>query len=139
MRFDRIALAVGTGSTCGGLLAGLRESGCGVPVTGFSIARDCVRCAEGVKTFLSACGSSAAPEIVDCARAGGYGKVCAEEIGFLADFTRRTSIALDPVYAGKALWGLARHLDAEAIAGERILFVHTGGWPLAAEGMSAWT
>ena len=138
MRFDRIALAVGTGSTCGGLLAGLRESGCSVPVTGFTIARDRVRCAEGVRSFLSACGCSAEPEIVDCALAGGYGRTCAEELGFLADFTKRTSIMLDPVYAGKALWGLVRHLDAEAITGERILFVHTGSWPLAAEGMSAW-
>ena len=138
MRFDRIALAVGTGSTCGGLLAGLRESGCGVPVAGFTIARDLVRCADGVKPFLSACGCFSEPEILDCALAGGYGRTCTEELGFLTDFTKRTSIAFDPIYAGKALWGLARHLDARAITGERILFVHTGSWPLAAEGMSAW-
>lgn len=138
VRPDRIALAVGTGSTYGGLLAGLRESGCTVPIIGFSIARELGCCVDGVKTFLSACGCDAVPEISDIALAGGYGKTCVDELGFLTDFMRRTSLTLDPIYAGKALWGLCRHLKAAGISGERILFVHTGSWPLAAEGVNEW-
>lgn len=138
IRPDRIALAVGTGSTYGGLLVGLREGGCSVPIIGFSIARELVRCVDGVKEILSACGCDAVPEISDIALAGGYGKTCADELGFLADFMRRTSLALDPIYVGKALWGLYRHLKIAGISGERILFVHTGSWPLAMEGMNVW-
>ena len=138
VRPDLIAVAVGTGSTYGGLLAGLRARGCAVSVIGFSIARELDRCAEGVKTFLSACGCNAEPELSDLSLADGYGKSCADELGFLADFVRRTSLTLDPIYAGKALWGLCRHLKAARISGERILFVHTGSWPLAAEGMNVW-
>ena len=42
----------------------------------------------------------------------------------------RCGLILDPVYTGKALWGLARAVrDDGRWVGKRVLFVHTGGLP----------
>jgi D-cysteine desulfhydrase len=49
---------------------------------------------------------------------------------------RTSGLVLDPVYTGKALFGLERALAKGAIrSGARVLFLHTGGLPgLLAEG-----
>ena len=124
--FDRIALAVGTGATYAGLAAGLCRGGCGVKLTGFTIARQLARCVDGVKGF-----GVESPDISEVALCGGYGRSSAEELAFLADILRGDGVIMDPVYAGKAYWGLSRYLDANGISGERILFVHTGSLPIA--------
>jgi D-cysteine desulfhydrase len=47
------------------------------------------------------------------------------QLDFLLEVARRTGLVLDPVYSGKALFGLAE-LAAKP---PRVLFVHTGGLP----------
>ena len=51
IHFDRIALAVGTGSTYGGLLNGFRASNSHIHLMGYTIARDLKRCVQGIETF----------------------------------------------------------------------------------------
>lgn len=59
---------------------------------------------------------------------GGYGKVPPGLLSFIHDFGHNTGLALDPVYGGKAMWGLCERIRQHAIpAGSRVLFVHTGG------------
>ncbi len=55
---------------------------------------------------------------------------------FLVRVARATGLVLDPVYTGKALFGLAQAVEHGEIAKvARILFVHTGGLPgLLAQG-----
>ena len=124
--FDRVALAVGTGATYAGLATGLRRGGCGAKITGFTIARQLERCVEGIREF-----GVDVPDISDLALCGGYGRVSAEELAFLSEVLRGDGVIMDPVYSGKAYWGLSRYLDVHAITGERILFLHTGSLPLA--------
>lgn len=128
LTFDRIVLAVGTGSTYGGLLEGFRRVGSNIKLTGFTIARELVRCKAGVAEFCAY-----ESDICDIALNGGYGKICEEELLFLHGVMREYGLIIDPVYSGKALWGLDRYLKEQRMTGERILFVHTGSLPLAVD------
>jgi 1-aminocyclopropane-1-carboxylate deaminase/D-cysteine desulfhydrase-like pyridoxal-dependent ACC family enzyme len=59
-----------------------------------------------------------------------------DQLKLLVDIARRAGLVLDPVYTGKALYGLAKAIERGEIAkGARVLFLHTGGLPgLLAEG-----
>jgi D-cysteine desulfhydrase len=54
-----------------------------------------------------------------------YGVMSEEQLSFLGEVTRRVGLVLDPVYTGKALFGVSR---LEPRPG-RVLFIHTGGLP----------
>ena len=59
---------------------------------------------------------------------GGYGQVNPALLSFIREFGDNTSLPLDPVYSGKAMWGLCDRIRHHALpAGSRVLFVHTGG------------
>ena len=52
----------------------------------------------------------------------------------MIDATRASGVILDPVYTGKAFFGLMR-LAQNELRGRRVLFLHTGGLPgLLADG-----
>lgn len=123
---NRISLAVGTGSTYGGILNGLRENESKICLTGFTIARSidkCIDCMTSYSIFES--------DISDIALNGGYGKSSSQEIEFLNKAAKSYSIIFDSTYSGKALWGLYNYIQKYKIRNEKILFVHTGSLPLA--------
>ena len=67
-------------------------------------------------------------EIVDGYVGDGYAKSRPEELSLIADVARTEAVFLDPVYTGKAFYGLTRELEKNPRAfGERIVFIHTGG------------
>jgi D-cysteine desulfhydrase len=69
-------------------------------------------------------------EVDDGARGPAYGVMSDEQKAFLVDVARATGIVLDPVYTGKAMFGLARAVQRGSIPlGSRVLFLHTGGLP----------
>ncbi|HVH43139.1 MAG TPA: D-cysteine desulfhydrase family protein [Labilithrix sp.] len=74
--------------------------------------------------------------IDDRAKGPAYGEMDEEQKRFLARVARKTGLVLDPVYTGKAMWGLARAVErGEIPAGANVLFIHTGGLPgLLAQG-----
>ncbi len=58
----------------------------------------------------------------------GYALNREEEIKFIKDFIPQTGILLDPVYTGKAMYGLVSMLNnGQFSRREKILFLHTGG------------
>lgn len=130
--FDRVVLAVGTGGTCAGLLDGFRSASRGIAVTGFTIAREKGACLDALSRF-----TDLPADIRDDALAGGYGRTSGEQLRFLREMASRHAILFDPVYSGKALWGLWQRTEAGEFPGERILFVHTGSLPLAIDGLEA--
>lgn len=131
INFDRIALAVGTGSTYGGLVNGFRAKGSDIKITGYTIARDVSRCEQGVRLF-----TKYGVDISDVALNGGYGKTSPRQLLFLQQQVADKMVLLDSTYAGKALWGLYQQCAQREIANERILFVHTGSLPLAIDSLS---
>lgn len=59
---------------------------------------------------------------------GGYGNVSEVLLSFIREFGDNNALPLDPVYSGKAMWGLCDRIRHHALpAGSRVLFVHTGG------------
>jgi D-cysteine desulfhydrase len=67
-------------------------------------------------------------ETVDQYIGPGYAKPYPELLAFIAAVAKSTGIMLDPVYTGKALYGLVEDIKAGRFAHcERICFVHTGG------------
>jgi D-cysteine desulfhydrase len=59
----------------------------------------------------------------------GYGRAGDEIFDVLAELSRLEGIALDPVYTGKAFYGLITDLSQNTFASEAsdIIFMHTGG------------
>ncbi|MCS3456765.1 1-aminocyclopropane-1-carboxylate deaminase/D-cysteine desulfhydrase [Aeromonas rivuli] len=59
---------------------------------------------------------------------GGYAKFSPALWQWLQAFSAETGLPLEPIYSGKAMWGLFRELAAGRIPrGSRIVFIHTGG------------
>jgi D-cysteine desulfhydrase len=77
-------------------------------------------------------------EILDGYVGRGYALSRPEELSLMARVCRTEGLVLDPVYTGKAFYGMVQTLKADPnIFGRRIVFIHTGGliglFPKAAE------
>ncbi|MBQ4258342.1 MAG: D-cysteine desulfhydrase family protein, partial [Clostridia bacterium] len=58
----------------------------------------------------------------------GYAISKPDELSFIAHVAKTEGIILDPVYTGKAFYGLYREVEKGSFDScERILFIHTGG------------
>ena len=67
-------------------------------------------------------------EIVDGYVGRGYALSRSEELVAIRDLVRLEGVVLDPVYTGKAYFGMMAELDKNPKRfGERIVFIHTGG------------
>lgn len=67
-------------------------------------------------------------EIRDGYVGAGYAKSRPEELALLRDVARQEGLILDPVYTGKAFYGLVNELARDRQTfGPRICFLHTGG------------
>lgn len=59
---------------------------------------------------------------------GGYAKVKPELLLFMSAFENRHNMLLDPIYTGKAMYGLYDLIHNDHFdPGQKILFIHTGG------------
>lgn len=77
-------------------------------------------------------------EIQDGYVGRGYALSRPEELALIRDVARTEGVVLDPVYTGKAFYGMAHELAKDHRRfGKRIIFMHTGGifglFPLAGE------
>jgi D-cysteine desulfhydrase len=72
----------------------------------------------------------------DTAKGPAYGVMSADQKKLLVEVARSSGTILDPVYTGKAMFGLAQAVTrGEIEKGARVLFIHTGGLPgLLAQG-----
>jgi D-cysteine desulfhydrase len=130
--FDAVVHACGSGGTAAGIALGAREWDVASEVHAIAVCDD-VSYFEGViariaieATRLQSDLDPPARVIVhDRFKGPAYGVASDEQRGFIRDVANKTGLVLDPVYTGKALFGLAR-LDPKP---KRALFVHTGGLP----------
>lgn len=66
--------------------------------------------------------------IIDGYVGRGYALSRSEELAEICDLARTEGIFLDPVYTGKAFFGMVQELKQDPNCfGERIIFIHTGG------------
>lgn len=66
-------------------------------------------------------------EVLDQYHFGGYGKYTNELFEFIITFNQSTGLKLDPVYTGKAMFGMVSELTKDKYDNTNVLFVHTGG------------
>ncbi len=139
LRLDRVVVASGSGGTHAGLLAGLHAAHADLPVIGVSVRAE--RAAQEARILALAdevlahagaeVGIPAEAVVVDDTQVGpGYSLPTRAMVEAIALFAKFEGILLDPVYTGKTAAGLiALARSGRFAAGERVLFLHTGGSP----------
>ncbi len=138
--FASVVVAHGSGGTQAGLILGklLAEGPANATrIVGVNVCYDKKESYNLVKTILwAAIQENLLPlsfaaediEILDGFVGQGYGQSTNEELEFLAKVAREEGLLIDPVYTGKALYGLYKTVKADPRAfGRRVLFLHTGG------------
>jgi 1-aminocyclopropane-1-carboxylate deaminase/D-cysteine desulfhydrase-like pyridoxal-dependent ACC family enzyme len=130
---EHVVVAVGSGATMAGLVAGL-GAGRVLGVDSGAVPDAPARVATVVEELTSA-GLSWAPGDttlrLDRSQVGpGYEKLTDRARRALDDAASCEGLVLDPVYTAKALAGIAAAVERNEIRpGERTVFVHTGGLP----------
>lgn len=134
---DHIVTATGSAGTQAGLIVGLKAINAGIPLLGIGVRApkdrqeaNVLALAERTAEKLGCPGVVAAKDVVaDCNYVGaGYGKPGSDTLEAISIFARLEGILLDPVYSGKAAAGLIDYCRKGRFrAGERVVFLHTGG------------
>jgi D-cysteine desulfhydrase len=130
--------ATGSGGTGAGLVLGKLALGLDVRVVSVNVCDDrdyFIRvsgaiCREAIARYGLGVAFDAARdlEIVDGYVGAGYALSRPEELKLITHVCRREGLVLDPVYTGKAFFGLVDQLKKNPqVFGERIVFLHTGG------------
>ena len=134
LEFDSIVDAVGSGRTLAGLLLGSALINApwkvvGVDVGGFveGIRDKVLGLAKEASELFGVKARLKEPEIHDYGF-GSYGRIVKEVAELIRKVGTEEGIILDPVYTGKAFYGLL-DLAERGELGERVLFIHTGGFP----------
>lgn len=133
--FDLIFLAAGTGMTYSGLVIGRNKLKSDKKIVGISVARNQQQCYKVLNNYLKLTGNdfkgaSDFVEFIDDYLCGGYGKYNDEIEKTIKLSLTQFGIPLDPVYTGKAFYGMCSYLEDHKIEDKNILFLHTGGTPL---------
>lgn len=124
--FDHYCLSVGTGGTIAGIIQSLRGK---VNIIGMSALKGDFLEVEINSLFRQ----FNMPEynnwhINNHYHFGGYAKTNEDLINFIKEVEEEHNLPLDPVYTGKALYGILDLIKkGEIKKGEKVLFIHTGG------------
>ncbi|MEN3045823.1 MAG: D-cysteine desulfhydrase family protein [Candidatus Hydrothermales bacterium] len=131
-KIEAIYLAVGSGGTYAGLLIGKKLLKLDVRIIGIIVC-DSIKffkgkiediCEKAIKKYnLPIEISPSDIELIDGYIGEGYGIPYKEEIELIKKISENYGIILDPVYTGKAFYGMLN----ESKKFKRILFLHTGG------------
>ncbi|KAJ1688869.1 hypothetical protein LUZ63_013024 [Rhynchospora breviuscula] len=131
-KFDDIVVACGSGGTCAGISLGSRLSSLKAKVHAFAVVGtteyfyySTQKLIDGLQSGLDS------HEIVDITDVQGLGYAISteEELQFIKEIAQATGIILDPVYSGKAAYGMFKDMasNPEKWRGRKVLFIHTGG------------
>jgi D-cysteine desulfhydrase len=132
-KIDALYCAVGSGGTYAGLLLGLKKHELKLDLNGVIVGDtvDYFRikildiCRRAIERFaLPVAVDMKDISLVDGFVGPGYGLTYPEEISEIQKLARR-GIFLDPVYTGKAFYGMRRHIKGKDY--RKIVFIHTGG------------
>lgn len=141
--FDVVAHACGSGGTAAGVSLGAARFAVARETWAFAVCDDrsyfektIERIAAESRGYDASLPGSAPLVVDDRAKGPAYAVMSEEQKRFLVNVARKTGLILDPVYTGKAMWGLARAVERGDIApNANVLFLHTGGLPgLLAQG-----
>ena len=134
-----IVCATGSGGTQGGLTLGAALLGLPAKVWGINVCDDEAyfrnKIQEDVAAWQARYGGALGPDDIDIATIDGYvgpgyAKATPEVFALIAELARTEGLLLDPIYTGKAFYGLVEEIRrGERFAGaDDIIFIHTGGF-----------
>lgn len=134
---DTVVVAVGSGGTYSGLCTANKELSLGKRVLGFAVASDREYFTNKIHNINVEAGEIAGLksvfteddiEINDKYIGIGYALSRPEELAFIRHIASREALILDPVYTGKAMYGLYNEIkEGKVPCGSNVLFIHTGG------------
>ena len=134
--FDAIVCATGSGGTYSGLYLGNKLFDRKKKIVGVTVCYNKDHftevCGTIVNETLSLLGESPDEDkdftFIDGYKGLGYAISKPDELRFIADIAAKEGIILDPVYTGKAFYGLYSEVKKGTFDScENILFIHTGG------------
>jgi len=134
---DFIITATGSGGTLGGLVLGKKFFGLKAQPIGFNVCDTAVafqnRIYNVITKMISMYNWSIEIQkdeisLIDGYVGEGYALSRPEELELITEVARMEGIILDPVYTGKAMFGLRDQIYRKHFEkGQKILFIHTGG------------
>jgi D-cysteine desulfhydrase len=133
-----IVMATGSGGTAAGMMLGNRLTGLNARLVTVNVCDDGPHfravidriAAETIATYRLPQAADPLPgiDILDGYVGRGYALSRPQERSLLIDLARLEGLFLDPVYTGKAFFGMVSELEKNPSAlGERVVFLHTGG------------
>lgn len=136
--FNYIFLASGTGATQAGLIVGDIINNTYKKIIGISVARNN---GTGTKVVEKSVGEYLKTKkinfkhnlnitFVDSYLVNGYGTKNREIVNIIQSYYNEFGVPLDPIYTGKAVWGMEDYIIKKGIKNSNILFIHTGGTPI---------
>lgn len=130
--FDDIVVACGSGGTIAGLSIASWLSELKAKVHAYCVCDDpeyFYDYAQGLLDGLQAGVRSRDIVNIENAKGVGYAMSTTEELRFVKEVAEATGVILDPVYSGKAAYGLMKQMAENPTKweGRRVLFIHTGG------------
>ncbi len=132
-KIEAIYCAVGSGGTYAGLLLGKKIMKLDIDLNGVIICdtveyftnKISVICNNAIECFnLRTRADNQEIKLVDGYVGKGYGIPYPEEIGVIRDMAKK-GIILEPVYTGKAFYGMLQDLKRRNYS--KVIFIHTGG------------
>ncbi|PHT53497.1 Bifunctional D-cysteine desulfhydrase/1-aminocyclopropane-1-carboxylate deaminase, mitochondrial [Capsicum baccatum] len=131
-KFDDIVVACGSGGTVAGLSIASRLSGVKAKINAFCVCDDpdyFYEYVQGLLDGINAGVSSRDIASIKTAKGLGYAMSTADELKFVKQVAETTGVILDPVYSGKAAYGMMKDMgeNPRKWEGRKILFIHTGG------------
>ncbi|KAL7585487.1 putative D-cysteine desulfhydrase 1, mitochondrial [Lactuca sativa] len=130
--FDDIVVACGSGGTVAGLSIASCLSELKTKVTAYCVCDDpeyFYDYVQGLLDGLEAGVNSHDIVKIENAKGVGYAMSTAEELKFVKEVAESTGVILDPVYSGKAAYGMMKDMaeNPRKWEGRKIMFIHTGG------------
>lgn len=134
--FDTIVLASGSGGTHAGLLLGKLISNKDINIYSVNVCDDRVYFQNKIDHIMqNFCKKydynlnwkKEDINILDGYVGKGYAQIGQTEVEAIRNIAQSEGIIMDPVYGIKAILGLQDNLNKGNIAGQKILFIHTGG------------
>ncbi|XP_049396946.1 bifunctional D-cysteine desulfhydrase/1-aminocyclopropane-1-carboxylate deaminase, mitochondrial isoform X6 [Solanum stenotomum] len=131
-KFDDIVVACSSGGTVAGLSVASRLSGLKAKINAFCVCDDpdyFYEHVQGLLDGITAGVSSRDIVSIETAKGLGYAMSTADELKFVKQVAETTGVILDPVYSGKAAYGMMKGMNENPRKweGRKILFIHTGG------------
>lgn len=137
LKIDRIVFACGSGGTYAGLLIGKKIFGINARLTGINVCQTPAHFKSKIQSIcreadarlrLGLSFESDEIEIIGGYVREGYARTDTDVSNLICRVAGTEGIILDPVYTGKAMYGLLDLISKGEIAREsNILFLHTGG------------